>query len=299
MHTPPCPLDNDVDHRTAQGTRSVSRGRPGWERSLRRMGARVCTAEPLCYNWLHSKIKSLKKQPTWMSCHPGSYEKIKTCVLEGTGGECCWEGAGSEVAPGPEDSAAQTSGEVRGPSERQAAPSPRQALGSSHRAAPQPGSAALPSAPHAPAQPAPRLPSPGGARAPPLVLTPARQPGEARGRPRSEPQPGRPGPSGCPQARSGRLCLHLQSRHSGHKPAGHPAPRPGHASSGIGRVRLFVPQGLWPSGSSVHRTLWARILGWVAAASSGGSPTQVSCVSCTDRQVPDTSGTGGSPLKSP
>ena len=62
MHTPPyLNWTTDADHRTAQGTRSVSWGGLDGSGVRGRMGARVCTAEPLCYNWLHSKIKSLKK----------------------------------------------------------------------------------------------------------------------------------------------------------------------------------------------------------------------------------------------
>lgn len=117
---------------------------------------------------------------------------------------------------------------------RQAAPGPTKALGSSPGAAPQPGVCTLsPPLPTPPAQPAPRLPSPGGGQGPPLVLTPARQPGEAPARPSTLRTTARPAwAQRLPASRSRRLCLHRQSRHSGHKPPASSAPRPGHACSG-------------------------------------------------------------------
>ena len=53
-------------------------------------------------------------------------------------------------------------------------------------------------------------------------------------------------------------------------------------------LTLFDPCG--PPGSSVHGVSQARILKWVALASSGGSSqprnrTRLSCVSCTDRRL--------------
>ena len=55
-------------------------------------------------------------------------------------------------------------------------------------------------------------------------------------------------------------------------------------------LTLCNPMGHSPTGSSVHGTLQARILEWVAISFSRGScqssnPTHVSCISCTGRQV--------------
>lgn len=117
---------------------------------------------------------------------------------------------------------------------RQAAPGPTKALGSSPGAAPQPGGLhALPSAPHAPSPTRPttavswRRPGPSTR---PDAHTAA---GEAPERPSTLRTTARPAwAQRLPPGRSRRLCLHRQSRHSGHKPPASSAPRPGHACSG-------------------------------------------------------------------
>ena len=63
-----------------------------------------------------------------------------------------------------------------------------------------------------------------------------------------------------------------------------------HAKSLQSCLTLCNPMDCHPPGSSVHGVSQARILEWLALASSGGSSqprnrTCLSCVSCTDRRV--------------